>query len=66
VSICRTLSSQRAKGHGRCDREDKVAIAKVKEMLRQWRENHMFKVVEMQDPRTCKEVPFVVLDQLAN
>jgi hypothetical protein len=48
------------------DREDKVAIAKVKEMLRQWRENHMFKVVEMQDRRTRKEVPFVVVDQLAN
>jgi hypothetical protein len=47
-------------------REDKVAIAKVKEMLRQWRENHMFKVVEMQDPHTRKEVPFVVVDQLAN
>jgi hypothetical protein len=48
------------------DREDKAAIAKVKEMLRQWRENHMFKVVGMQDPRTRKEVPFVVVDQLAN
>jgi hypothetical protein len=36
----------------------KTPIAKVKEMLRQWRENHA--------GRTCKGVPFVVVDQLAN
>jgi hypothetical protein len=28
--------------------------------------NHIFKVVEMQDLRTRKGVPFVVIDQLAN
>jgi hypothetical protein len=48
------------------DREDKTAIAKAREMLRRWRENHMFKVVEMQDPRTRKDVPFIVVDQFAN
>jgi hypothetical protein len=37
------------------DREGKTTIAKVKEMLRQWRENHMFKVVEMQGLRIRRD-----------
>jgi AAA domain len=47
------------------DREDKIALAKAKELIRQWRENHMFKIVEMPDERR-KPVQFVVVDQFAN
>jgi hypothetical protein len=47
------------------DREDRIALAKAKELIRRWRENHMFKIVDMPDERR-KPVSFVVVDQFAN
>jgi hypothetical protein len=47
------------------EREDKAALAQATEMFRQWRENHMFKIVDMPDERR-KPVPFVVVEQRPN